>query len=114
MRGRAPDDDDAGIEMTPMGRGRGGGGAGAGAGGGVLGQVMPTAAAVVQSSPPRVVQVRLPTRRLVHSACADLERAMRRFYYRASPGTAAVTCASCCATDVPFADRGLFAATVAW
>ena len=40
---------------------------------------------------------------------ADLERAMRRFYYRASPGTAAVTCASCCATDVPFADRGWFA-----
>ena len=45
---------------------------------------------------------------------ADLERAMRRFYYRASPGTAAVTCASCCATDVPFADRGWFAAIVAW
>lgn len=42
--------------------------------GGVQGQVMPTAA-VVRSSPPLVVQERLPTRRLVLSACASTVRA---------------------------------------
>ncbi len=38
---------------------------------------------------------------------AVVEDAMRRFHKRASPGTAAVVCASCCATDVPLAARGV-------